>query len=94
MATEILSRLQALIGPDTPYHCYSMGNCTAHRSPGFFASVKTQSGEVPFAAEGATLEEAVKNLLAKMQPTPVSMPAMPGITTRPQMPGMMLRMPG
>ena len=92
----ILAELQALIGPDMPYHCYSMGDCTAHKSPGFFASVKTRSGEVPFAAEGATLEEAVGNLLAKMRgpaPTPVWQ-APPAMVTRPQMPGMTRRMPG
>lgn len=85
----MLNELERLIGPDTPYHCYSMGNCTAHRSPGFFASVKTRDGGVPHAAEGATLEDAVRNLLAKLRTPPVTMPRpmMPGMTTRPQMPG-------
>ena len=90
----MLNELESLIGPGTPYHCYSMGNCTSHRSPGFFASVKTQDGAVPHAAEGATLEEAVANLLAKLRTPPLTMPAMPGIVTRPQMPGMTRRMPG
>lgn len=86
--------LEALIGPDTPYHCYSMGNCTASRSPGFFASVKTQSGEVPFAAEGATLEEAVQLLLDKMRNPPAPAWKAPVMATRPQMPGMTRKMPG
>lgn len=91
----MLNELQSFLGPDTPYHCYSFGNCTAHRSPGFFASVKTKTGDVPFAAEGRTVEEAFRNLLDKMRNPPVpSWQMPPALETKPMMPGMTRRMPG
>jgi hypothetical protein len=86
----MLSEMQAFLDdPSNGYHCYYFGVCTAYRSPGFFASVKTRGGtETQHTAEGATIEEALRKLLDLMRPQPVTM------TTRPQMPGMTRRMPG
>ena len=94
----ILAELQAFLDdPSNHYHSYYFGICTAHKSPGFFASVKTRGGvEVQHTAEGSTIEEALRKLLDLMRgpaPTPVWQ-APPAMVTRPQMPGMTRRMPG
>ncbi len=95
----LLAELQAFLDDSSNgYHSYYFGICTAHRSPGFFASVKTKGGlEVQHTAEGATIEDALRNLLDLMRNPPApawQTPAMPGITTRPQMPGITRKMPG
>ena len=94
----ILAELQAFLDdPSNGYHSYYFGICTAHKSPGFFASVKTRGGvEVQHTAEGASIEEALRKLLDLMRgrgTPPLTAPVMPGIVTRPQMPGLTRRMP-
>lgn len=86
---NIFEEMDMLIGNNSQslsdLHCYFVGICTAHRSPGRFAVVRNKAGKDVASAEGATSEDALRNLINKLKSKP-SMPAMP--SAKPKMPGM------
>lgn len=74
----LFERLVAVIGPDTKWHNFTVGNCTAHRSPGFFAMVFEQGSDKCCSAEGATAELACEALLVKIANLKPPVKKMPG----------------
>lgn len=86
----MIAEMQSLIGEKQLIHCFHVGKCTAHRSPGYFAHVTDASGNLQFRAEADSMEKAMRQLLDRIVENRIVKPnVLPGMTTPPpfKMPG-------